>query len=466
MSKILIIDGDTRTAERAQRAMHGMQVQVLSATDSGAGLDLLKREKPDILILDLGDGEEGLSLLEQVRKTSPKTPTVVTATEPRADIAIHAMCRGAYDFYFKPLPDEFLQAIARKALKAAQPPPPTRPIGSASEYEKSTDLPLVGRCPEMVEIYKLVGRVAPTDANVLIQGPSGTGKELIAQAIHKNSPRCDKPFLITNCAAIPDTLLESELFGYEKGAFTGADSRRIGRFEQCNGGTLFLDEIGDMSPSTQSKMLRILQDQTFERLGGSHSLRVDVRIIAATNKSLVECVRKGEFRVDLFYRLKVVSIFLPPLTERGGDLDLLTDYFIRRYSELSNKKIEGISEEAMEVLRQHRWPGNVRELENTVESAVVLGNGPVILAEHLQVSDEIGEEEGIPGSFEERVQRMARPFFKEAFEDHQGSAMARLSSTFEKAMAEMAMEKVGKNQVHAAQLLGISRNTLRKLLQL
>ncbi|RPJ46178.1 MAG: sigma-54-dependent Fis family transcriptional regulator, partial [Candidatus Latescibacterota bacterium] len=308
------------------------------------------------------------------------------------------------------------------------------------------------------------------DAAVLVQGESGTGKELVALAVHQNSRRRNGPFLAVNCAAIPESLLESELFGYERGAFTGAQNRRIGKFEQADGGTIFLDEIGDMSLSIQAKVLRVLQEKKFERVGGRETVSVDTRVVAATNKSLVDCMKKGLFRVDLFYRLKVVSIFLPPLRERGEDALILAEYFIRKFNYQLVKNVRGLGPSAVELIRTYDWPGNVRELENNVQTAVLLNKNGVLSKEDFPIYLERGDRSVRPlagaggrdlsGSF----RGVLEPLFGSLCVEHRGFVYDRTLREFEKALVRLALEKVGGNQVRASKLLGISRNTLRSRL--
>lgn len=326
---------------------------------------------------------------------------------------------------------------------------------------------IVGSSPAMQPIYKMIGQVAPTGVTVLLRGESGTGKELVARAIYHHSGRADKPFLPVNCAAIPETLLESELFGHEKGAFTGALTRRIGKFEQCNGGTLFLDEIGDMTPATQAKILRFLQDQQFERLGGAERITVDVRLIVATNKDLEKAMRDASFRQDLYYRLKVVTLHLPPLRERPEDIPELVRYFLQRFAPQINRNVKDIAPRALEKLMRHRWPGNVRELENGVQRALVVAKGNTLLAEDFFLE---GLEPEISGpqeqmDFEERLQLLMEPVFKELAEHSKRSLDADLMSAVEKILIKRALREKKGNQVQAAILLGISRNTLRSKIE-
>ncbi|NNE07233.1 MAG: sigma-54-dependent Fis family transcriptional regulator, partial [Gemmatimonadetes bacterium] len=302
-------------------------------------------------------------------------------------------------------------------------------------------------------------------------GESGTGKELVARAIHFNGPRQKQPFISENCAAIPETLLESELFGYERGAFTGAVARKIGKFEQANGGTIFLDEIGDMSLSIQAKVLRVLQEQTFERVGGRETITVNTRVVAATNKSLVECMKSGTFRVDLFYRLKVVSIFLPGLRERGDDVMLLANYFLQKYNYQLVKNVRGLSSEAVEMVQQYDWPGNVRELENNVQTAVLLNKSGILSCEDFPIYLERKERgpESAHGAAGQGLADSFRKIMESQFGtlavDFRGALYDRLVQDFERALISLALEKVGGNQVRASKLLGISRNTLRNRIE-
>jgi two-component system nitrogen regulation response regulator GlnG len=309
----------------------------------------------------------------------------------------------------------------------------------------------------MQEVYKAIGLVAPQDLAVLILGESGTGKELVARAVYQHSRRAAGPFLAINCAAIPENLLESELFGHEKGAFTGADRRRIGKFEQCSGGTLFLDEIGDMTPLTQAKILRVLQDGRFERVGGNETIRSDVRVIAATNRDLAEMVGAGEFRGDLYYRLGIVTIALPPLRERAEDLPLLVDHFLKRFSPELGKDVDRIAPDALEVLRRHSWPGNIRELQSVVKQSLLRAKGPVLVSDFLPASVR-GEEEpsdSSPPSFD------WEGFLEDRLREGSHDLHAESLSVIERSLITRVLRHTGGNQVQAAKLLGISRGSLR-----
>jgi transcriptional regulator with PAS, ATPase and Fis domain len=327
------------------------------------------------------------------------------------------------------------------------------------EFEEDEAERVIGKSPQMLAVYKQVGKVAPTVATVLIKGESGTGKELVARAIFHHSDRAAKPFLAMNCAAIPEQLLESELFGYERGAFTGANFKRIGKFEQCLGGTILLDEIGDMPIGLQAKLLRVLQAGGFERLGGSETIRTDVRIIAATNKNLEEMVKAGTFREDLYYRLNVVCIELPPLRERLEDLDDLTTYFIGRFNKKFSKNIKGITAVALDRLRNYSWPGNVRELANTIQKAVVFCSSEYLTPECCEKPGAIGDRQCAP--IEQAMQQLTTLIFTHDCQGHFQETI----KLFEREMVRKAMELTAGNQVQSARMLGISRNTLRKKLE-
>ncbi len=418
-------------------------------------------EKVDLILLDSSLCPSGLgAVIRGCNQTHPQIPIIVCSEKVSTSLAIEAMREGAYDYY--PLSGSHLslREVVEEALKAEKKGKVARLPKLAPEGEE----PLIGESPEMLEIYKLIGQIAPSDISVLIQGESGTGKELVASAIHQNSPRRGKPFLAVNCASIPDTLLESELFGYEKGAFTGAVERRRGKLEQCDGGTIFLDEIADMSPAIQSKVLRVLEGHEFYRLGGNKGIRVNVRVITATNKSLVKCVREGSFRVDLFYRLKLASIYLPPLRERRGDIPLLAHHFLKKFSTQFNRQIRGISPQAMELLKDYPWPGNVRELENNLQTAVILAKGDVLLPEHFPINQEeekppSGEE--FKDSYTKLFSDLINPLFDELRTTHRGKIYDKLTGSLEKALISLTLKRLRSNQVRAAELLGISRNTLR-----
>jgi nitrogen regulation protein NR(I) len=424
-------------------------------------------ESPDLVIMDIKmPGQSGLDVLKEIKERDPKALVILMTAFGTTDTAIEAMKFGAFDYILKPFDIPQMRSLVERALEVSRMMKkmvsyPDRPEAGV------TGEAIVGSSPAMQQSYKMIGQVAPTGVTVLLRGESGTGKELVARAIYHHSSRAEKPFQPVNCAAIPETLLESELFGHEKGAFTGALTRRIGRFEQCNGGTLFLDEIGDMTPATQAKILRVLQDQQFERLGGAERITVDVRVIVATNKDLEKAMRDGTFRQDLYYRLKVVTLHLPPLRERPEDIPELVRYFLQRFGPQINRNVQEIAPRALERLMRHRWPGNVRELENGVQRALVVAKGNTLLADDFFLE---GLEPEISGpqeqmDFEERLQLLMEPVFKELAEHSKRSLDADLMSAVEKILIKRALREKKGNQVQAAILLGISRNTLRSKIE-
>jgi len=358
------------------------QHEIRWARDTDEAVQAVRSQPPDLLILDVkGPGTEDLAALRAVREVSAQQLVIILTAYGTAQTAVEAIKQGAHDYLFKPFDVGQLRRMVADALEVAtQRRAARRPV---RPMRRPPLTGVIGTSPAMQEVYRAIGKVAPTDLAVLITGESGTGKELVARMLHEHGSRADKPFLALNCAAIPEPLLESELFGYERGAFTGALSRKIGKLEVCNGGTLFLDEIGDMSTALQTKMLRVLQDGTFERIGGTDTLSVDVRVIAATNRDLEKEVDAGRFRKDLYFRLKVVTLTLPPLKERKEDIPLLIDSFLREYSRKHTKEIKGIEPEAVKIFCDYRWPGNVRELKNALETMVVLASNDMLKAEDI-----------------------------------------------------------------------------------
>ncbi|MBM4077035.1 MAG: sigma-54-dependent Fis family transcriptional regulator, partial [Planctomycetes bacterium] len=347
-------------------------------------IEIFRRESPDVVVSDVRMPDmTGLELLRNLHEIDNKVPVILMTGHGTANTAIEAMRLGAFDYLLKPLDIDALQVVIDRALETSRMArTPARIPNFELTDEDEGDL-LVGQCSAMQEVYRQIGRVAGQDVTVLILGESGTGKEIVARAIYQYSKRADRPFLAINCAAIPENLLESELFGHEKGSFTGAERKRVGKFEQCDGGTLFLDEIGDMTPLTQTKVLRVLQDQQFERVGGSEMVQTNVRLIAATNRNLQEMMSQGTFRSDLYYRLNVYTIHLPPLRDRTGDMPILINHFLRRFSQELEKEIRGVSPEVLDLLTEYSWPGNLRELQSVLKHSVVEATGPMILPEHL-----------------------------------------------------------------------------------
>ncbi len=382
MPKLLVIDDDRTVLHLVSQVFRDSPITVLTAQTPDQALALID-EKPDVVLLDIVLREcSGLELVHKIRDRDAKLPVVFITARGSSETAIEAMKLGAYDYLLKPLHVVKLRELVDRALKIRELMQVPVEIESGEAVAPSSD-ELVGRSMHMQEVFKAIGRVAPQDVTVLIHGESGTGKELVARAIYHHSRRADKHFLAVNCAAIPEALLESELFGHEKGSFTSADHRRIGKFEQCSGGTIFLDEVGDMSPLVQSKVLRVLQEQRFERVGGGETIQTDVRIIAATNRDLKQMATDGQFREDLYYRLNGFTIKLPPLRERGEDVELLIQRFLQRFSKEIGKSVRGLSPDATEILNRYPWPGNVRELQAVLRQALLQTTGPLILPEFL-----------------------------------------------------------------------------------
>lgn len=385
MNVILIAEDNDGLRVGLKEALEDSGYTVLEAVDGKEALRRLKEYEIDLLIADIRmPGMDGMHLLAEWKKINPTSPVIIITAYPSTELAVEAMKKGAWDFVTKPFSVEEMRVKVDRAFKERE---TRRSRDYYREIERSRYVleNFIGQSPKIVQIKETVKKIANTPATVLLQGETGTGKELIAGAIHYYSDRMNKPFIKVNCAALTETLLESELFGHEKGAFTGADRMRKGKFEEADEGTLFLDEIADMSSSAQAKILRVLQEKEFERVGSSKPIKVNVRIIAATSKDLRNSMREGKFREELYYRLKVVMINLPPLRKRKEDISLLVDFFIKKYSTELRKQIEGIESKALEILERYDWPGNVRELENTVERAVIMATSDHITAEDLSM---------------------------------------------------------------------------------
>jgi two-component system nitrogen regulation response regulator GlnG len=437
---------------------------VVEAVASGTeALTILRGRRPDVALIDIRLPDmSGLDVLLTARSEQIDTPIIIITAQNTMANAIEATKRGAYDYLTKPFELDDVRHLIRRATDVRRLAREIRRL--RGELRERYDL-LVGRTPGMQEIYKLIGRVAPTDATVLIQGETGTGKELIARAIHYHSDRSG-PFVAVNCSAIPRELLESELFGHERGAFTGAVDRRLGKLELPAGGTLFLDEIADMPLDLQAKLLRVLQEREFTRLGGREVIRLDARTVAATNQDLEAAVRARRFREDLFFRLRVVPITVPPLRERRADIPELIDFFVDKINQDLGTAILGVAADAREALVQHEWPGNVRELENTLMRAAVLARGRTIAFDDLAFSgtahmpldgDALPLEAAVRRHVHQRLEEVrqgARP----------GGVHAALMAAVERPLFEAVLEEAGGNQLRAARILGLNRNTLRKKL--
>ena len=381
--RIVVIDDEVNAAAALETLLAEDGYDVARANDARGGLQLLEKHDPDVVLTDLRmPGMDGIDLLAKIKEMRPETMVIVMTAYGTVKTAVRAMKLGAEDYLSKPIDVEELEVVLQKALERKGLMAEARSLRERLEHKYRLDN-LVGESPEMLSVFKTIRQVAPSSASVLLLGESGTGKELFAQALHQHSPRRSRPFVKVACAALPETLLESELFGHEKGSFTGAVYARAGRFEAADGGTLFLDEIGDITPTVQVKLLRFLEVREFERVGGNKTFKVDVRIVAATHRDLKKKLEDGTFREDLFYRLNVIEIHIPTMRERPGDIPLLAHHFLRKYADANGKDLKGISDDVLALLLSHPWPGNVRELENAMERAVVLSDGPTLTPAHF-----------------------------------------------------------------------------------
>jgi len=381
--RLVVIDDEVNAAAALETLLKEDGYEVARAHDARTGLALLEKSEPDVVLTDLRmPGMDGLELLAKIKEIRPETMVILMTAYGTVKTAVKAMKLGAEDYLSKPIDVEELEVVLQKTLERKGLVEEARSLRERLEHKYRLDN-LVGESPEMLAVFKTIRQVAPSSASVLLLGESGTGKELFAQALHQNSPRRNRPFIKVACAALPETLLESELFGHEKGSFTGAVYTRAGRFEAADGGTLFLDEIGDISPTVQVKLLRFLEEREFERVGGNKTFKVDVRIVAATHRDLKKKLEEGSFREDLYYRLNVIEIHIPPMRDRPGDIPLLAHHFLRKYSDANAKDIKGISDDVLALLLSHSWPGNVRELENAMERAVVLSSEGVLTPSHF-----------------------------------------------------------------------------------
>ncbi len=461
MQTILIVDDDKSIRYSLKRMLEG-SFSILTAQNGEEALQRVRDGSPDLVIMDIKmPGPTGIEVLKEIRQIDAKSLVILMTAYGTTETAIEAMKHGAYDYIVKPFPIPQMKELVEKAISLRKLMKQGVTYAQMDDQgEQREEERIVGTSFKMQEIYKLVGQISQSDITVLVRGESGTGKELLARAIYHHSRRADQTFLPINCAAIPDTLLESELFGHEKGAFTGAISRRIGKLEQCQGGTIFLDEIGDMSLPTQAKLLRVIQEKSFERLGGMETIKVDVRFIVATNKDLETAISSGQFREDLYYRLNVVSILVPPLRERKEDLPDLVSYFLKVFNREVKKRVSGISPGAMNKILAYGWPGNVRQLENVLKRAVVLCQGEWILEDQLLL--EKSWEKSAPETFlaDKHFEDLLDILFEELSTPGALQEIDMLSA-IEKGMILRALQKTKGNQVHAAQLLGMNRSTLR-----
>jgi nitrogen regulation protein NR(I) len=476
---VLIIDDETDVHYSFRRLLEKEPLEILSAESGDEGIRLARKSPPDLVVMDIRMGRQsGLDTLKELRQMNPKQVVIMMTAYGTSQTAIEAMKRGAYDYILKPFDIPQLKNLMFEALSAARAMKQIVAFPTKLNAEESGQT-IVGNSPAMQQVYKLVGQVAPTSTTILITGESGTGKELVARAIFQNGSRVNKPFIAINCAAIPENLLESELFGHEKGAFTGALAQRIGKFEQCDGGTLFLDEIGDMPMTTQTKILRVVQEGEFSRVGHNQSIKTDVRIIAATNKDLWHAVQRKEFREDLFYRLNVVRLNLPPLRDRTTDVPLLVAYFINKFRLKQPSGPSQIAEEALAAIQLYAWPGNVRELENCIQRAMVLASGNTITLSNLpeEIARGTHAAAAAPVEASHAASPVAAPIaeagappgkteFAQAVEALFNFARTdkhfKLLPAAERELIVRALAETSGNQVQAAKLLGVTRATLRK----
>ena len=472
MSTLLVIDDEPSIRYAFGDVFHEPEVKLLTAGSAREGLEVIAQRRPDVVILDINLPDlSGLETFRRIQSIDARIPVVFITAYGTTETAIEAMKLGAYDYLLKPLEHDQLCDLVSRAFDISRLMRVPAVVGETAATPETSDV-LVGQCAAMQNVYKAIGLVAPQDVTVLIQGESGTGKELVARAIYQHSRRSTGPFLAINCAAIPDTLLESELFGHEKGAFSGADRKRIGKFEQCSGGTLFLDEIGDMTPLTQTKILRVLQEQQFERVGGNETIQTHVRLIAASNQDLEQLVTAGHFRSDLYYRLCVFSLKLPALRERREDLPLLVRHFIRRFSRELGKEIQTVAPETLALLDQYAWPGNLRELQSVLKQALLQARGPVLLPDFLPAylrSSKPGGKSSEPvsdaGANDHTPHRSVRQEWEQFVTDRLRSGSENLR---EESMALMERDLIARvlqhthgNQSQAAKILGIDRGSLR-----
>jgi two-component system nitrogen regulation response regulator GlnG len=469
MSKLLLIDDEEDVRYSFERIFSSPDVEVATASSGEEGLKVIPKFKPDLVLMDVRmSGMNGLETLRRIRQNDPKLLVILMTAYGTTQTAIEAMKLGAYDYLLKPFDVPRLKEVVANALKAARDMKQVvsyEPLLESEDYE----LGIVGRTEPMQQVFKLIGQVAASDATALVTGESGTGKELVARAIYHHSDRSKQPFLAVNCAAIPEQLLESELFGHERGAFTGATLQRIGKFEQCNHGTIFLDEIGDMTPATQTKILRVLQSGTFERVGGNQPIQVDVRVIAATNKNLEQAVSTRQFREDLFYRLNVVRIHIPPLRDRRGDIPLLVNYFLEKIAREQQHPPKSVAASVVKSLEKYHWPGNVRELENAIRRAHVMAKGVAILSSDLppEISGQTGNGAAAPpaATVGDAAATDAVVLARQLFQWAKRDPKLKIIPAVERELVVQALKETNNNQIQAAKLLGITRATLRKRIE-
>jgi two-component system response regulator PilR (NtrC family) len=453
MPDILVVDDELSMREFLKILLEKEGYSVTTAPDATKALSMLNKEAYELVISDVKmPGIGGLPLLEKIKEINSNIPVIMITAYASPENAVRAMKNGAFDYITKPFKVEEILDNVKKAISTSSPDAPPSIAMDTGSFDD-----IIGKSPEMQKIFDLISKIAPTPANVLIYGESGTGKELVAKSIHKHSKVAGKSFVPITCSAIPENLLESELFGHVKGAFTGAISNKIGLFEAANNGSVFLDEIGELTPLIQTKLLRVLQERELKRVGGTETIKVNVRIIAATNKNLEEEVMEGRFREDLFYRLAVVPIRVPPLRERKGDVPLLVDHFLKKFSSSLDKDVQEISSYALKVLMEYDFPGNVRELENIIERGVALENSNIILPESLTLSM--------------RQKKMKMEDFNPIFQAVENEeelfdlGLEKVIIRLEKNLIEYSLSKVDQSKMRAAELLKVSFRSLRYKIQ-
>ncbi len=463
IKRILVADDEESIRWVLSKALKKQGFSVDLAEDGNEAKKLARQNQYDLAVLDIKmPGIQGLDLLKQFRVEHPDTLVIIMTAEATMEHAVTAMKNGAYDYLTKPFDLAALDAIILKATKAAEVTEQIDQLKEELQGQYNFGRTIIGNSQAMQEVYKTLGRVAESDVTVLVTGESGTGKELIARAIHVNSRRLGKPFLALNCAAIPSELLENELFGHERGAFTGATDRKAGKFEQADGGTLFLDEIGDMPLELQAKLLRVLQEKEITRTGGSQTINVDVRIVAATNQNLAEQVKAKEFREDLYYRLNVVPISLPALRDRREDIPMLVEFFLKRAKQDLGIDIMECSPEALQLLKSHDWPGNVRELENVIKRAALLSPNHVLTPPDFPGLLDSGRVRSQDESLEALVARKLENSLAQMNLQEMNNLYEMVLHQVERPLINIVLNKTRGNQVQTADILGINRNTLRK----
>ena len=463
--KILIAEDEESLRRVLKKALEDEGYWVQTAANGQLARQCLNDHHFDVSLMDIRLPDiDGLTLLKETKKAGIDTSMILMTAQNTMRNAIEAMKNGAFDYVTKPFDLEEILMLVKRALENRKLSQDFRELKEEVKKRFEPGVNIIGSSSAMQKVYKTIGQVVDTHATLLIQGESGTGKELVAKTIHYNSPRWNKPFIAVHCAAIPRELLESELFGHEKGSFTGALERRIGKFEIAEEGTLFLDEVADIPLELQTKLLRILQDREFSRVGGREILKANVRIVTATNQDLEKAIREKRFREDLYFRLKVIPIYLPPLRERRGDIPILVDHFIEKINREMGTQISGLSPEALKLLEEHRWPGNVRELENTLIRAAVLSPGPILFPKDFTLHNRQGENLTNYDNFslEEILHHKLEDYFQRTKGVDVDNLYSLVIERVERPLIELTLKKTRGNQIRAAQILGINRNTLRK----